>query len=254
VGSTLEIERDGAVRVVRMTRPEHRNAINRELHRELAEVWSRLAVDPDVKAVVLCGAGGFFSAGGDADWLYELATDQLERARTFEEAKHLVSAMLRFPMPIVAALDGAAVGLGSSMVSLCDLVIMGENAFIADPHVALGVVAGDGAVATWPFLMSMMRAKEYLFTGARINARAAVQLGLATRVVPADAVLSEASKLAHELARLPAIALRATKRALNMQIERASIGVLDYATAAEGETFTFPEIHQKLAAMGKRSR
>jgi enoyl-CoA hydratase/carnithine racemase len=148
VGSTLEIERDGAVRVVRMTRPEHRNAINRELHRELAEVWSRLAVDPDVKAVVLCGAGGFFSAGGDADWLYELATDQLERARTFEEAKHLVSAMLRFPMPIVAALDGAAVGLGSSMVSLCDLVIMGENAFIADPHVALGVVAGDGAVAT----------------------------------------------------------------------------------------------------------
>jgi enoyl-CoA hydratase/carnithine racemase len=112
-------------------------------------------------------------------------------------------------------------------------------------------VAGDGAVATWPFLMGMMRAKEYLYTGAKIDAATALQLGLACRVVPDDKVLDEATALAHRLAKLPATALRATKRALNMHLERASIGILDYACAAEAETFTLPDLQEKLAAMRK---
>jgi enoyl-CoA hydratase len=180
-----------------------------------------------------------------------VATDQTERARSLEEAKRLAGEMLRFPLPIVAGVQGPAVGLGSSLASMCDLVVMGENAFFADPHVALGVVAGDGAVATWPFLMGMMRAKEYLYTGAKIDAATALQLGLACRVVPDDKVLDEATALAHRLAKLPATALRATKRALNMHLERASIGILDYACAAEAETFTLPDLQEKLAAMRK---
>jgi enoyl-CoA hydratase len=109
-------------------------------------------------------------------------------------------------------------------------------------------------VATWPFLISMMRAKEFLYTGAKIDAATAVQLGLACRAVPDDQVLTEAMALAQRLAELPATALRATKRALNMQLERASIGVLDYACATEAETFTLPEFQRKLAAMRSRSR
>jgi enoyl-CoA hydratase len=250
-GDTLEVITDGAVRIVRMSRPEQRNAVNTELHGELTEVWGPLARDPEVRAVLLCGAEGAFSAGGDADWLYEVATDQTERARSLEEAKRLAGEMLRFPLPIVAGVQGPAVGLGSSLASMCDLVVMGESAFFADPHVALGVVAGDGAVATWPFLMGMMRAKEYLYTGAKIDAATALQLGLACRVVPDDKVMDEATALAHRLAKLPAAALRATKRALNMHLERASIGILDYACAAEAETFTLPDLREKLAVMRK---
>jgi enoyl-CoA hydratase len=239
----------GAVTVVRMNRLEQRNAVGLELHTKLTEVWGKLAVDPEVRAVLLCGAGGAFSAGGDADWLYPVATDQVERERSLTEAKRLFGEMVRFPQPIVAAVEGAAVGLGSSIASMCDLVVMGESAFFIDPHVALGVVAGDGAVATWPFLMSMMRAKEFLYTGAKISAQQALELGLACRVVPDDKVQEEARALADRLAKLPAAALRATKRALNMQIERASIGVMDYACAAEAETFTLPEFQEKLAKM-----
>ncbi|HEX4247856.1 MAG TPA: enoyl-CoA hydratase/isomerase family protein [Pseudonocardia sp.] len=250
----LEVSSAGAVRTVRLTRPAARNAVNTQLHTELTEVWGRIAVDPEARAVLLCGAGGVFSAGGDAEWLYRVASDQVERSRSLEEAKRLAGEMLRFPLPIVAAVEGPAVGLGSSLASLCDLVIMGENAFFADPHVALGVVAGDGAVATWPFLISMMRAKEFLFTGDRIDAKTAVELGLACRAVPDDQVLAEATALAQRLAALPAAALRATKRALNMQLERASIGVLDYACATEAETFTLPEFQRKVAAMRAKAR
>ena len=246
--SSLEVT-DGPVTVVRMNRPEQRNAVGLELHTKLTEVWGRLALDPEVRAVLLCGTGGAFSAGGDADWLYQVATDQVERERSLLEAKRLFGEMIRFPQPIVAAVEGAAVGLGSSIASMCDLVVMGESAFFVDPHVALGVVAGDGAVATWPFLMSMMRAKEFLYTGAKISAQQALELGLACRVVPDDKVQEEARALADRLAKLPAAALRATKRALNMHIERASIGVMDYACAAEAETFTLPEFQEKLAKM-----
>ncbi|HEY1967534.1 MAG TPA: enoyl-CoA hydratase-related protein, partial [Pseudonocardia sp.] len=248
-GGPLEVIADGAVRIVRLNRPAQRNAVNTELHTELTEVWARLAKDTEARSVLLCGAEGAFSAGGDADWLHEVATDQVERARSLDEAKRLAGEMLRFPLPIVAAVQGPAVGLGSSLASLCDLVVMGQSAFFADPHVALGVVAGDGAVATWPFLMSMMRAKEFLYTGAKINADLAVQLGLACRAVPDDEVISEATALAQRLAKLPATALRATKRALNMHLERASIGILDYACAAEAETFTLPELQEKLSTM-----
>lgn len=246
---TLEVEADGAVRIVRMARPEQRNAVDARMHGELTEVWRGLAADPEARAVLLCGRDGVFSAGGDAEWLHQVASDQSERARSLDEAKRLVGEMIRFPLPIVAAVEGPAVGLGSSLASLCDLVVMGQGACFIDPHVALGVVAGDGAVATWPFLMSMMRAKEYLYTGAKIDARTAVELGLACRVVPDDSVLTEAAALAQRLAGLPAAALRATKRALNMHLERAAIGIMDYACAAEAETFTLPELHQKLATM-----
>jgi enoyl-CoA hydratase len=247
--SNLEISDEDGVRIVRLNRPEQRNAVNLELHTELTDLWVKIAADPDVRAVLLCGAGNAFSAGGDADWLYKVATDQAERTRSLDEAKRLVSEMLRFPLPIVAAVRGPAVGLGSSLASLCDLVVMGENSFFADPHVALGVVAGDGAVVTWPALMSMMRAKEFLYTGAKIRAQQALELGLACRVVPDDAVYDESLALARQLAKQPAAALKATKRALNMQLERASIGVMDYACSAEAETFTLPEFQEKLAAM-----
>lgn len=233
----LLVEKDGAVRIVTMNRPAERNAANPALHEGLTRVWRQIATDPDARAAVLTGAGKAFSAGGDMVWFRQIQTDPAARRAAIREARDLVYEMVRCPLPIVAAVNGPAVGLGCSLAVLCDIVLIAEDAHIADPHVAIGLVAGDGGAAAWPLLMGVLRAKEYLFTGERILAPEAVRLGLANRVVPADGLRAEAVALAHRLAAMPAQALQDTKRAVNMYLERAIAGVLEFALAAESECF-----------------
>jgi enoyl-CoA hydratase len=131
--------------------------------------------------------------------------------------------------------NGPAVGFGCSVALLCDMVLIAENAFLKDPHVGVGLVAADGGALAWPLMTSILRAKEYLFLGKQISASEAVALGLANRVVPKGAALDEGLALAHELAKLPSQALQDTKRALNLHLERAFSGVLEYAISAETE-------------------
>lgn len=242
----LTVEGDGPVRIVRMNRPEHSNAVNEELHEALADVWRGLQRDPDVGAVVLTGAGSAFSAGGDMDYLERVATDADYRYRTMDGARRIVSEMLAFHKPIVAAVNGPAVGLGCSLAVLADIVLISDRAFFADPHVTLGVVAADGGVLAWPLLMSVLRAKEYLFTGDRIDAATAVQLGLANRVVPKDELHDAAMALAVRLAAQPRQALWDTKRALNKHMSNAVNSVIDFAFAAESETFGRPDFRAVL--------
>jgi enoyl-CoA hydratase len=244
----LVIDGDGPVRTVTMSRPERLNAVNEQLHRALADVWSGLAADDDVRAVVLTGAGRAFSAGGDTDYLTRVADDPQYRYRTMAEARRIVTEMLAFPKPVVAAVNGPAVGLGCSIAVLSDVVFMSDRAFFADPHVSLGVVAADGGVLAWPLLMSILRAKEYLLTGDRIDAATAERIGLANHVVPHDDLLTRAHDLAERLARQPQQALLDTKRALNMHMSRAVLTVLDFAFAAESETFALPQFRATLDA------
>ena len=107
------------------------------------------------------------------------------------------------------------------MAVSCDIVLIAESAFIADTHVNIGLVCGDGGAVAWPLMMSLLKAKEYLFTGDRISAPEAVALGLANRVVPGDTLLDEAKALAHRLAAQPAQAIQETKRALNLHLQAA---------------------------------
>jgi enoyl-CoA hydratase len=239
--SDLLVTSDGAVRIVTMNRPDHRNAINEHLHGELTRVWRSLADDRGARAVVLTGAGNAFSAGGDASWLRQVASDEEMRWRSLDEARRLATEVLACPLPTIAAVNGPAVGLGSSIASMCDIVLMSTSAYFADPHVAIGLAAGDGAVATWPSLIGPQAAKYYLFTGERIDADKALQLGLAQDVVGGGDLMSSAVALAHRLAALPPAALRATKRAVNLQIERSAATCLEFACAAEADNFTGPD-------------
>jgi enoyl-CoA hydratase len=243
----IEVEALGAVRIVRLNRPEQLNASNPGLHRGLVEVWGQLAADPDARAVILTGAGRAFSAGGDMDWFGVLQVDEHARRRAMDEAKRLVREMVAFPLPVVAAVNGPAVGLGCSLAVLADIVLMAEGAFLADPHVSIGLVAGDGGVLAWPLMTSLLRAKEYIFTGDRIGAAQAVTLGLANRVVPDTDLMSEAITLAERLAALPARALQDSKRALNLHLEKAIAGILDFAVAAESECFVTDEHRDRVA-------
>ena len=250
----IQIGRDGAVRIVTLSRPEVLNATNASLHRGLALVWRELSLDPDACAVVLTGAGSAFSAGGDFHFMTQLHEDTLFREQVMEEARTILLDMIRFPLPIVAAVNGPAIGLGCSLALSCDIVLLSERAHLADPHVAIGLVAGDGGAALWPMLTSLLRAKEYLFTGDPIAPELAVQIGLANRVVPHAELLPEALRLAQRLARLPRKALRDTKRALHAHVEKAVAGPLEIAIQAEIASLASAEHAERVRRLIAKSR
>jgi enoyl-CoA hydratase/carnithine racemase len=249
----LRIHADGPVRVVTLSRPEHLNATNSALHRGLSLVWRELLEDADARVVILTGAGKAFSAGGDFQFMTKLQSDEKFREDTMEEARTILLDMIRFPLPVIAAVNGPAVGLGCSLAISCDIVLISDQAHLADPHLNVGLVAGDGGAALWPLMTSMLRAKEFIFTGDRIDPEQAVSLGLANRVVPDAELMAEATKLAQRLARLPQRALRDTKRALNAHIEKAVAGPLEIAIQAEMASMTSPEHIARVAKLISRS-
>lgn len=235
VPNEIRVDGDGPIRIVTLNRPEVMNAVNKPLHEGFCWLWPQIDRDPDARVVILTGAGKAFSAGADLPWQRQLIDRKELHRSSMQEARKIVRHMVECRLPIIAAVNGPAVGFGCSVALLCDLVLIAENAFLMDPHVGVGLVAADGGALAWPLMTSLMRAKEYLFLGKRIPAPDAVQMGLANRVVPKGAALDKAMSLARELAELPAQALQDTKRALNLHLERAFSGVLEYAISAETE-------------------
>src|SRR3954471_53156 len=146
----IEVSADGPVRIIRLNRPDSLNASNHPLHQGLAELWPQVDADVEARAAVLTGNGRAFSAGGDFGYLDELAKDQDLRRQTLTHGRAIVTGMVRCRVPIIAAVNGPAVGLGCSLVALSDVAFMGESAHLADPHVLMGLVAADGGPITWP--------------------------------------------------------------------------------------------------------
>jgi enoyl-CoA hydratase/carnithine racemase len=252
--SPITIAEDGDVRIVTMNRPERLNGVSAQLHQRLAEIWRELAADPGARAVVLTGAGRAFSAGGDFDFLEQHAHDAALRDHSIRLDRAIQTELIRFPLPVIAAVNGPAVGLGCSLALGCDLVLVADDAYLADPHISLGLVAGDGGVTFWPLLTSLLRAKEYLYTGDRIPAAKAVELGLATRTVPRDELMTEALALAHRLAKQPAEALRATKAALAVVLEQFSRGGMEAALMAERASMSSPDYLRIVTELAARAR
>ena len=238
----VRVEADGPVRIVTLDRPDALNAINDELHSALTELFPRLSADADARAAVITGSGRAFSAGGDFDLLDRMANDPALRREVIAEGRELVINMLRCRVPVVAAVNGPAVGLGCSVIALSDVVYMAESAYLSDPHVTVGLVAADGGPLTWPLHTSLLLAKEFAFTGDRISAERAAAIGLANHVVPPDDVLPNAITAAHRIAGLPQQAVEATKRVLNLHAERAVLATIDFAMAAETESFTTDDL------------
>jgi enoyl-CoA hydratase len=250
----LVVEAEGSVRVVRMNRPDQLNAVNRELHWALAHVWRQLSADREARVVILTGAGRAFSAGGDFEWTSSFLEDPVGRYESIREGAEIIEEMLRFPLPVIAAVNGAAIGLGCSLALLCDVVLISERAHLADPHVSIGLVAGDGGAAMWPLLTAIQRSREYLFTGDRIQAATAVELGLATRTTPPGKVMQEARKLADRLSRRSPEALQGTKRVLNMHLSQVLGGPLQAGFAAEEATMRTEEHRQRILELRPRHK
>lgn len=238
----VRVESDGPIRIVTLSRPEQLNAINEELHLGLTRLFPQLSDDDDARVAVITGAGRAFSAGGDFDLLDRMANDRVLRRDVIAEGRELVLNMIRCRVPVVAAVNGPAVGLGCSVIALSDVVYMAESAYLSDPHVMVGLVAADGGPLTWPLHTSLLLAKEYAFTGDRISAQRAAEIGLANHVCPDDEVLAAALAAAKKIAALPRQAVEATKRVLNLHVERSVLATIDFAMASESESFDTPDL------------
>ncbi|MEV2218599.1 enoyl-CoA hydratase/isomerase family protein [Nocardia vinacea] len=243
----IDVRAEGPVRIITLNRPDALNAVNDPLHAGLARLWPRLSADSGARVAVLTGAGRAFSAGGDFTYLEELSRDSDLRAKTIADGRDIVLGMARCRIPVIAAVNGPAVGLGCSLVALSDMVYIAETAYLADPHVQVGLVAADGGPLTWPLHTSMLLAKEYAITGARIPAARAREMGLANHVV-ADPV-AEALACAQRMLELPQQAVESTKRVLNLQLEHAVLATLDYALAAEDLTFQSADFRANIAKL-----
>jgi enoyl-CoA hydratase len=233
---TLRFAQSGAVLTVSIARPQALNAVNATLHTELSRVFSQIAQDASVEAVVLTGEGCAFSAGGDIEWFRHITAAQLDAL--FVEARKIIIDLIELPQPIISAVNGAAAGLGATLALFCDVIYAADDARISDPHVRIGVTAGDGGAAIWPLLVSLARAKEYLMTGDSLTAAEAERIGLVNHVVPAAQLVATAQAMAQRLTQGSRMAIRSTKASLNKHLREAVNLVLDTSLALEKECFS----------------
>lgn len=248
----LRFERNGAVLQVTINRTDNPlNAVNEALHHDLTRLFATLKQEREARAVLLTGAGKAFSAGGDFNWFPTLqAPGQLEALRL--DAKNLIWDLLDVPMPLVCALNGHAIGLGASIALFCDVIFMAESATLADPHVKVGIVAGDGGTVAWPLAIGPARAKQYLLTGDPVSATEAERLGLVNKVVADDKLQDEAMSFAQRLAAGAPLAVQYTKLAVNKLIKDALNVSFDTATALEIVTFQSEDHQEALAAIKEK--
>lgn len=240
----LTFERNEGVLTVRISRAPARNAVHGALHTELSWLFSDIREDAKTRAVVLTGEGAAFSAGGDLNWMAEMTAEDVDAV--FREARKIIIDLLELPQPIVAAVNGPAVGLGATLALLCDVVFAADNAVLGDPHVVVGVVAGDGGAVIWPWLVGVARAKEYLMTGDLVPALEAERIGLVNHVVAADELLERAHALATRLAGGPVKAIQGTKASVNKILRDTANLVLDTSIALEKECFSTAEFRESI--------
>jgi enoyl-CoA hydratase len=250
---TITVERDGHVVLVTIDHPKSAmNAVDELLHRELAELFRYLAVGEDdliagARAIVLTGHGPAFSAGGDMSWFPQLSSpDRLNRLR--REGKQIIWDQLDIEPPIVCALNGPAVGLGASIALMCDVIVMADTAALIDPHVKVGLVAGDGGAAIWPLLVGPLAAKRHLMLGLPLGAAEALRLGVAAEICDRGDVAAVARQWADDLAAQPPLAVQGTKISVNQQIKQALLTSFDVSTALEMTCFHTDDHAEAVAA------
>lgn len=231
---SLQLTRKGRILTITMNRPDALNAADAAMHEELARVFSDAAADPGSDVIVFTGAGRAFSAGGDLKWMQD-AVDNPHSfdTRTVDEARRIIFGILDCDKPILCRMNGDAIGLGATLALFCDIIIAADTARIADPHVKVGLVAGDGGAVIWPQLIGFARAKEFLMTGDVISATDAVRMGLINHAVPPQELDAKVYGMAERLARGALMAIRWTKRSVNIQLKEVAGKVLDASIAYE---------------------
>jgi enoyl-CoA hydratase len=249
---SLELDRP-APHVLRLTlrNAGRLNAVDAATHGELAAVWNTIGDDDDTRAVLVRGADGAFSAGGDLDLVLDIANDFETRIRVLREARNLVYNVVNCPQPIVSAIAGPAVGAGLAVALLADISIAAPDARIVDGHTRLGVAAGDHAAIVWPLLCGLAKAKYHLLLCEPLSGAEAERIGLVSLCVPEAELEERALEVAQRLAAGSQPAIRHTKLALNNWL-RAAGPAFDASLALEFLDMTGPDVHEGVAAVRER--
>ena len=243
---------DGVLEIIIDT-PGRLNSVDAPKHLALADVWKAVDTDPDTRVVVIRGANGTFSAGGDLDMISTIMDDFEVRQSAMREARDIVYNMINCSKIIVSAIEGVAVGAGLAAALMADISIAGRNARILDGHTKLGVAAGDHAAIVWPILCGMAKSKYYLLTCDAMSGEEADQMGLVSKAVDDDAVVTEAFAVARKLARGSQSAIRWTKYSLNNWMRMAG-PIFDTSVALEMLGFTGPDVREGHAAIVEKRR
>lgn len=231
----IRFDRRGRVLTVTMDSPPL-NAVGRALHDELSYVFLDVARDDACDVIVLTGAGRAFSAGADLPGLLKATEDKAMRTALLSRAPAIVHSMLSLEKPIIAKVNGHAMGLGATLALLCDVVIASNDARIADPHVGIGLSAGDGGSLIWPHLIGYARARHHLLTGDPLTAPEAAAIGLIHKAVAADELDAAVDAYADRLANGATMAIRATKRSINMELCRQAVATAEAHAGLESYT------------------
>lgn len=246
--------RDGRVLTAAITTDHPVNGVDAAMHEELARLFNELQRDSDSDIIILTGRGKAFCAGGDFDWFEETIADPARFRDIGWDAKRIVSSLLEMEKPILCRLNGAAAGLGATIALLCDMVIADETALIGDPHVKVGLVAGDGGALIWPQLIGYVKAKELLMTGDMLTASEAQKLGLINYAVPAKELDAKVDELVAKLQANPRWAVRWTKTVTNIPLRALAAQMMDAAIGWESVSNFHDDRKEAVAAMREKRK
>lgn len=250
----LQFRRDGRALTIVMNRPEVKNASNIRMHNELSRVFADAQQDAQCDIVVLTGAGDAFSSGGDIRAMADKIADRTLWNDTVDEARALFYSILDLEKPLIARVNGAATGLGATLAVYADISIAADTAVIGDPHVKVGLVAGDGGALMWPLLVGFQKAKELLLLGDNIGAVEAARLGLITHAVPATELDARIDDLVGRLLKLPPFALRGTKKAINHTLRQLALSTFEYGVSLETQSQLTHDHAEAVQAFVERRR
>lgn len=248
----IRVERRGRVLTLTLDNPPM-NSVQMELHNELSRIFLDVQVDHDCDVVVLTGSGKVFSAGGDIPNMQRRIDDPELFNRKNVEMKRIVFGLIELEKPVVCRINGDCMGLGTTLALFCDIIIAVDSAKIADPHVKMGYVAGDGGAIIWPQLVGFARAKEYLLLGDSLTAIEAERIGLINHAVPAEDLDEKVNKIVDRLANGAAQAIRWTKTCMNIQLRQIAHAQLDASLAYEALTNIGAD-HQEAVTAFKEKR
>ncbi|MFS0849119.1 enoyl-CoA hydratase/isomerase family protein [Novosphingobium panipatense] len=251
---TIGMEREGRLLRITLNRAEALNAVNLQLHDDLAEAMWFAQVDTGSDVIVLTGAGRAFSAGGDLDHIEHNARNPHLFDHETRVAKRIVTTLLDIDKPVVCRMNGHAVGLGATLALLCDVIFAAEGAKIGDPHVGLGLVAGDGGAVIWAQRIGLTRAKQYLLTGELLTAAKAAEIGLINECVPAAELDARVDAFCSRLLEGAMVAIRATKILTNLELKRLATAVMDAGIAYESVSVRTADHREGIQALKEKRK
>ena len=249
----LKTSRDGTVLTLTMNQPSTRNALTGNTAvEEFVKACAEIGRDRSVRCVILTGDGPVFSSGGNVKDMERFSRQQLSPDTIREEYRNgiqrLPRALYHLDVPVIAAVNGPAIGAGLDLTCMCDIRIASEKATFAESFVRLGIVAGDGGAWLLPRAVGRAKAAEMAFTGEALTASEALQCGLVSRVVAPEALMETAMALARKIAANPAGVLRMTKRLLR-EGEQASLeSLLEISASCQAIAHMEPDHHEAVRA------